>query len=206
MANPRRARRRQRLGSRHGRSGRQGVADPGRLRRERGQGRRRARVPAACRSCRRTTPTRATGACNAPCSTCKSDGGREAFLSLAAETDVLIESFRPGVVDRLGHRLRRASAPRNPGIILLLHLGLRPERTAQRLGRPRRQLPGRRGFLDCIGPPGRRASGTARRHRRRHRRGWDAGGDGDHGCAAAAANAPEPGSTSTSPSPTAPSP
>jgi len=32
----------------------------------------------------------------------KTDGGREGFLSLAEEADVVFESFRPGVVDRLG--------------------------------------------------------------------------------------------------------
>ena len=32
----------------------------------------------------------------------KSDGGREAFLALAAKADVIIESFRPGVTARLG--------------------------------------------------------------------------------------------------------
>jgi alpha-methylacyl-CoA racemase len=32
----------------------------------------------------------------------KSDEGREAFLRLAARADVVIESFRPGVMDRLG--------------------------------------------------------------------------------------------------------
>ncbi|MFW5974492.1 MAG: CoA transferase, partial [Natrialbaceae archaeon] len=31
----------------------------------------------------------------------KSDGGTEALLRLAAEADVVIEGFRPGVVDRL---------------------------------------------------------------------------------------------------------
>ncbi|NUU23613.1 MAG: CoA transferase [Streptomycetaceae bacterium] len=42
--------------------------------------------------------------------------GREAFLALAAEADVVIESFRPGVVDRLGIGYAAVSAA-NPGIV-----------------------------------------------------------------------------------------
>jgi alpha-methylacyl-CoA racemase len=46
----------------------------------------------------------------------KSEGGREVFLRLAERCDVVLESFRPGVMDRLGvgyERLRDA----NPGIV-----------------------------------------------------------------------------------------
>ena len=32
----------------------------------------------------------------------KADAGREAFLALAAGADAVVESFRPGVADRLG--------------------------------------------------------------------------------------------------------
>jgi crotonobetainyl-CoA:carnitine CoA-transferase CaiB-like acyl-CoA transferase len=46
----------------------------------------------------------------------KSDAGREVFLRLARDADVLLESFRPGVLDRLGvgyERLREE----NPGLV-----------------------------------------------------------------------------------------
>jgi crotonobetainyl-CoA:carnitine CoA-transferase CaiB-like acyl-CoA transferase len=46
----------------------------------------------------------------------KTDGGREALLRLARDYDVLLESFRPGVLDRLGvgyDRLREE----NPGLV-----------------------------------------------------------------------------------------
>ena len=46
----------------------------------------------------------------------KADAGKEAFLRLATTADVIIESFRPGVVDRMGigyDDVRR----RNPGIV-----------------------------------------------------------------------------------------
>ncbi len=46
----------------------------------------------------------------------KDEEGREAFLSLAGRADVVVESFRPGVVDRLGVGYSAVSA-RNPGVI-----------------------------------------------------------------------------------------
>ena len=46
----------------------------------------------------------------------KSDEGREAFLRLAAEADVVFEQFRPGVVDRLGIGYE-AVRERNPDVV-----------------------------------------------------------------------------------------
>jgi alpha-methylacyl-CoA racemase len=46
----------------------------------------------------------------------KTDGGRDAFLRLAARADVVIESFRPGVMERLGLGDAAVRAV-NPGIV-----------------------------------------------------------------------------------------
>ena len=46
----------------------------------------------------------------------KSEGGRDALLRLVREYDVVLESFRPGVLDRLGVGYERMRAE-NPGIV-----------------------------------------------------------------------------------------
>jgi alpha-methylacyl-CoA racemase len=46
----------------------------------------------------------------------KNDDGREVFLALASVADVVVESFRPGVVDRLGIGYDAVKG-RNPGVI-----------------------------------------------------------------------------------------
>ncbi len=46
----------------------------------------------------------------------KSDGGREALLRLVGEYDVVLESFRPGVLDRLGVGYERMRE-QNPGLV-----------------------------------------------------------------------------------------
>jgi alpha-methylacyl-CoA racemase len=46
----------------------------------------------------------------------KSDGGKDVLLRLARETDVLLESFRPGVLDRLGVGYERLRAE-NPALV-----------------------------------------------------------------------------------------
>jgi alpha-methylacyl-CoA racemase len=46
----------------------------------------------------------------------KSDGGREALLALVRESDVVLESFRPGVLDRLGVGYERMREE-NQGIV-----------------------------------------------------------------------------------------
>src|SRR5438128_10459977 len=46
----------------------------------------------------------------------KTEGGREVLLRLARDADVLLESFRPGVLDRLGVGYERLRAE-NPGLV-----------------------------------------------------------------------------------------
>ena len=56
----------------------------------------------------------------------KTDAGRELVHELAADADVVIEGFRPGVADRLGvgfEALRELA----PGLIYLLDQRLRPD-------------------------------------------------------------------------------
>jgi alpha-methylacyl-CoA racemase len=80
----------------------------------------------------------------------KADAGREAFLRLAAEADVVIESFRPGVVDRLGIGWEAVSAA-NPRIVYCSTSGYGQDG-------PRGQWAGHDlnylavgGYLDCSG-------------------------------------------------------
>ena len=85
----------------------------------------------------------------------KDDEGRDAFLSLVAGADVVIESFRPGVADRLGIGFEELHAA-NPAVILCSTSGYGQDG-------PRRDWAGHdvnylatAGFLDCSG---RRADG-----------------------------------------------
>ena len=57
----------------------------------------------------------------------KSDAGREALLRLAGEDDVVLEGFRPGVLDRLGCGYER-DARGEPADRLLRDHRLRPDR------------------------------------------------------------------------------
>jgi alpha-methylacyl-CoA racemase len=80
----------------------------------------------------------------------KSDDGREEFLRLVDDADVVIESFRPGVVDRLGIGYEVLKG-RNPGIVFCSTTGYGQDG-------PRSQWAGHDlnylavgGFLDCSG-------------------------------------------------------
>ena len=57
--------------------------------------------------------------------------GRRRALDLAAEADVIVEGFRPGVMARLGLGAGRGPGP-EPWCRVLLHLGLRAARSAGR--------------------------------------------------------------------------
>jgi alpha-methylacyl-CoA racemase len=82
----------------------------------------------------------------------KSDAGRDAFLRLAPHYDVVLEGFRPGVLDRLGvgyDTLRRA----NPRIVYCALTGYgQTGPNTQRAGHDTNYL-GLGGLLGLTGPP-----------------------------------------------------
>lgn len=80
----------------------------------------------------------------------KADAGREAFLALAATADVIIESFRPGVVDRLGigyHDVRAI----NTGIVYCSTSGFGQTGPRSAWAGHDINYLGVSGFLDCTG-------------------------------------------------------
>jgi len=83
----------------------------------------------------------------------KSEGGREAFLRLARDYDVVLESFRPGVLDKLGcgyEALRKA----NPRIVYCAITGYgQTGPNKQRAGHDMNYL-GLNGLLALTGEPG----------------------------------------------------
>jgi alpha-methylacyl-CoA racemase len=81
----------------------------------------------------------------------KQPSGRDAFLRLADTADVVIESFRPGVVDRLGIGWNDLS-PRNPGLVYCSTSGFGQDGPhGQWAGHDLNYL-GIGGYLDCTGP------------------------------------------------------
>jgi len=85
----------------------------------------------------------------------KADAGREAFLTLAEGADVVIESFRPGVVDRLGIGFAAVS-DRNPRIVYCSTSGFGQTGPRHAWAGHDVNYLATGGFLDCTG---RRADG-----------------------------------------------
>ncbi|MBX7068311.1 MAG: CoA transferase [Microthrixaceae bacterium] len=85
----------------------------------------------------------------------KADAGREAFLKLAETADVIIESFRPGVVDRLGIGFAAVSE-RNPRIVYCSTSGFGQTGPRSNWAGHDVNYLATGGFLDCSG---RRADG-----------------------------------------------
>lgn len=83
----------------------------------------------------------------------KSDDGRSAFLDLAATADVIIESFRPGVVDRLGIG-PVAVAERNDRLVYCSTSGFGQSGPRSSWAGHDVNYLGVAGFLDCTGRQG----------------------------------------------------
>ncbi len=83
----------------------------------------------------------------------KTEPGREVLLRLVREYDVVLESFRPGVLDRLGVGYERLRAE-NPGLVLCAISGYGQDGPyAQRSGHDMNYL-GLNGLLALTGDPG----------------------------------------------------
>ena len=81
----------------------------------------------------------------------KAPEGREAFLRLAERADVVIESFRPGVVDRLGIGYEDVRA-RNPGIVYCSTSGYGQDGPAAQWAGHDLNYLAVAGYLDCTQP------------------------------------------------------
>ena len=93
----------------------------------------------------------------------------EIFWDLVDGADVVLENFRPGVMDRLGHRLERAACAQSAAGAGL-DLGLRPDRALRQARRLRSGDPGHVGPDVGDRPEGRPALSHPARHLRRRRR------------------------------------
>ncbi len=80
----------------------------------------------------------------------KNEAGRDAFLALADASDVIIESFRPGVVDRLGIGYQAVSE-RNPRIVYCSTSGFGQNGPRSKWAGHDVNYLGVAGFLDCTG-------------------------------------------------------
>lgn len=83
----------------------------------------------------------------------KDDRGREAFLRLAEDADVVVESFRPGVVDRLGIGYE-AVRERNVGVVYASLYGYGSEGPMADVAGHDVNYIAHAGVLGMTGPPG----------------------------------------------------
>ena len=127
----------------------------------------------------------------------KEPAGRDALLRMVEQADVVVESFRPGVMDKLGVGYA-ALAGAQPEDRRVLDQRLRPDRAVRRARRPRPQLHRARRRARDGRRPRRRRTGDAGRADRRPRRRRAVGRDRDPRARSSAATAPARARTSTS--------